>query len=181
VFTPEEINQLAEDRTAVTDLVSFSLSRSLGPKWQIALDTSATRSSGTPASGGVPPTPDTGTEIAFQAQVSGSGLWRANDLYVFTMRHQQSDLQTLQSAAVSLRLPLWGAWRIGPRLRFDRLQSKANGTDRDALYPTLRVDYQRGRSLFEMEGGEEISRSTPAPVTGDTRRRYFMLGYRVGF
>jgi hypothetical protein len=47
--------------------------------------------------------------------------------------------------------------------------------------PTLRIDYQRARRLFELEMGAEIGQSGLGTQSNDSLRYFLGLGYRVGF
>jgi hypothetical protein len=180
-LTIEQIRQLAEDRTATTDAYSLSLSRPLSERFHLSLDTFASKAAATPASGGVPATPETGFDRSVQIQLSGASLWRSSDLWVLYGRIRRSDTESSDSFGVATRLPLAGAWRIGPRLRVDRRESLIDAA-RETLYiPALRIDFQRGGTWFEFEGGAEFGRrDLPADEESSTRT-FFGVGYRVAF
>ncbi len=177
----EEVRQLAEDRTATTEAFSASLSRPVGARFHFSLDTFASKAAATPESGGVPATPATGFDRSAQVQLSGSSLWRSSDLWVLYGRVRRSDAESSESVGLSTRLPLAGAWRFGPRIRIDRRESTVD-LARETLYvPALRIDYQRGGTWFEFEGGAELgSRRLPADEESSTRA-FFGLGYRIAF
>lgn len=182
LFGPDEVRILAQDRTPVSDTWSLSVGRPLGERFQLSFDAFATRADATLASGGVPGTPAAGLDRTLQLQLSGSSLLRSSDLWVFAARQQASDTSTMQSLSIATRIPIGsGAWRVGPRLRVDR-RERAIDDSREWLYvPTLRIDYQRGASWFELEAGAEIGDRDLLADTERTRRHYLSVGYRVNF
>ncbi|MFO1427956.1 MAG: SPOR domain-containing protein [Steroidobacteraceae bacterium] len=179
LFSPTEIEQLARDRTPLSDIYTLSLSRPLGERLQFAVDAFATRIADTPASGGVAATPELPMEKTLQLQLIASSLWRSNDLYSFAARYQDGGLQKIASLGLATRLPIGNAWRFGPRLRIDRRESKIDAAT-DTLYvPALRVDYQRGGTWIELEGGAELGQRKIPAESERSQRYYFSLGYRV--
>lgn len=181
-YSTDEVLELARDRTPLSDVWSLSLARPLGERFQLSFDAFAARTDAAPASGGVPATPGMGLDRTLQLQLTGSSLIRSSDLWVFGMRQQASDTGTMQSMSLAARLPIGaGAWRIGPRLRLDRRESTAESLEERLIVPTMRIDYQRGSSWFEVEAGAEFgNRSLPADQES-TRRVYLGVGYRLSF
>jgi tetratricopeptide (TPR) repeat protein len=181
VFTIDQIEQLALDRTADTDLYSLSISRPFGERWQWTLDYSNFSATGTPASGGVDAVPDQAAESAISLQGIASGLFGGSDLSTIAMRHQTGPTVDTDSFGLSTRFPLWGAWRLGPTLRVDRREFAADGSEQMVYVPTLRLDLQTKHVLFECEGGAEFGRRDLTGTTEKTTRYYFSLGYRMNF
>lgn len=180
-FSPDQIHQLARDRTPITDLYSLSLTRPLSERFYFAFDVYGARSAGTPASGGVAATPTSGLAQAVQMQLIGSSLWRSGDLFTVAARYEESDSMEVQSVGLITRLPLWGNWRIGPRLRIDRRTLTLDDAKELVYVPALRVDYQRGNTWVEIEMGAELGGRDLPPEDETWERYYFGLGYRVGF
>jgi len=79
------------------------------------------------------------------------------------------------------RFPLGQAWRMGPRVRIDSRRMHDDGSRQMLYAPTLRLDLQRARTLFECELGAEIGRRTLSESQENTTRYYFSLGYRLNF
>ncbi len=180
-FTQAEIDQLARDRTAKSDVYALTLSRPIGERYQISTDFFVTKSDGTPASGNVPESPPSGTDRTVQFQVFGTSLWKASDLHVLSLRYQKSDTGTTQSVSLSSRLPIYKSWRLGPRLRVDRIKYDFDDTTQTTLSPSLRLEYLHSRTLFEFEAGSDFgSRDIPLDKQ-KTNAFYFSLGYRLGF
>jgi tetratricopeptide (TPR) repeat protein len=176
-----EIEQLAVDRTANSNLYSLSVSRPFGERWQWTLDYSQFDTAGTPASGGVDEVPDIGADKAVTLQGIAAGLFGGSDFSTLVLRHQAGASVDIDSVGVSTRFPLWGSWRLGPRLRVDQRSMHDDGSKQMIYAPTLRLDLQQSRTLFECELGTEIGHRTLGTSKEDTTRYYFSLGYRVNF
>lgn len=180
-FSSAEIERLAADRTPLSDILSLSLSRPLSERFQLTLDAFATRIAATPSSGGVAATPELPMETTLQAQVIGASLWRSSDLFVLSARWQDGEVQRVASAGIATRLPLGQAWRVGPRLRVDRRQSTVDAAVETLYVPALRIDFQRGATWFEFEGGAELGRRAIPAEEESSTRYFFNLGYRINF
>jgi tetratricopeptide (TPR) repeat protein len=192
-FTAEEINQLARDRTSLSTLYSVTLSRPLGERYQVSVDIYSTSTGATPASGNVPALAASGTDRAVQLQLFGTSLFRRSDLHVLSIRYDKNQLETIESVGISSRLPIFGEWRIGPRLRVDRINFASEGSRETAFSPSLRLERLGAHLLLEFEAGSGISsRDIPqtfqnqqgAVIPPDTQKiqsYYISLGYRWGF
>ena len=181
LFMPGEIEQLAQDRTPVTDALSLSLSRPLSERWQLMIDAFGMRTGATPESGGVVATPSTGLDKSLQVQFSGSSLLRASDLHFFGARVQQSPTQRSAMLMWNARFPVVGAWRVGPRLRVERRESDTTQSTQTLYLPEIRIDWSNARSIFEFNAGGELGQQDLPADTQKTRRLYFLLGYRRRF
>ncbi|MFO1467958.1 MAG: SPOR domain-containing protein [Steroidobacteraceae bacterium] len=180
-FTQDEINQFARDRTARSDVYAITLAHPLGERYSISTDFYMTKTDGTPASGNVPASPASGTDRALQFQIFGTSLWKSSDLHVLSLRYEKSDTGTTESVALSSRLPIFQQWRIGPRLRADRIHYDFDDTTQLTLSPSLRLELLRSRTLFEFELGSDFgSRNLPLDKQ-KTHNWYVSLGYRLGF
>ncbi len=181
LFSPAEIQRLAEDRTPLSDIFTLSLSRPIGERLQMSIDAYATRIAATPESGGVAATPETSLEKTIQLQLMASSLLRANDLVSVSGRYQDGTLQKIASLGFATRMPIGGAWRIGPRLRIDRREATLDAATETLYVPALRIDYQRGGSWVELEGGAELGKRVIPEESEKSQRYYFSLGYRFTF
>jgi tetratricopeptide (TPR) repeat protein len=180
-FTPEQIYQLARDRTPTTDALSLTVSRPLGERFELAATAAADRTAATVASGGVEALPATGLELSYQAQLYGSSLWSAGDFNVLTLTYANSEVGKVEAIDASTRLPLIGAWRIGPRLGVDRSQIVSDGSTETTVDPSMLIDYQHGLGMVQLELGAEIGRQSTALMSQRARRYYISLAYRIGF
>lgn len=181
LFTPDQLRQLALDRTPVSDQLSLSLSRPLGERWQVMADVFALRVGASPASGGVLENPATGWDRTLQVQLTGSSLWTASDLHFFTLREQRSEQARSTSGAWSLRLPITGAWRLGPQLRIERRERLTDQSVQLLVTPEIRLDYAQRKTLFDLYLGSEISKRDLPADTERIRRLYAIAVYRYRF
>ena len=190
VFTPAQIYQLALDRTPVTDNYSVTATRPLGPRFQLTTIVSATQTGATPASGGVAAVPATGLLLTYQAQLYSSNLWHPGDFSVLSFTHGNTEVGRIDSLGATTRFPIWGAWRLGPRLTIDRLNTTTtNGSTETTYIPSMLLDYQRGNKLFQLDVGGELGKREALlqlqngafVQTQNTTRYYISVSYRISF
>lgn len=181
LFTSDEIRQLAIDRTAPSKLASLSLSRPLGQRFQFAFYAASTDMGATLPSGGAEGIPDPGGDLSLSMQLLAMSLFQSGDINIMALRYQVNDFAKTSSIGISSRLPLYGAWRIGPQLRLDRRENIADQSVQVLLAPTLRLGLQLRKVVFELEAGAELTNRTGLPDDDKTRRYFFSLGYRWNF
>ena len=189
VFTPEQIYQLARDRTPITSNYSFTATKPLGQRFQVTTIVSATQTGATPASGGVDAVPASGMLLTYQGQVYGSNLWRNGDFNVLTFTHGNTIIGRIDSVSANSRFPIGGAWRLGPRFTVDRLNSLTDGSQNTTYIPSLLLDYQRERKLFQLEFGGQLGKreaflqlqNGAFVQTQNTTRYYVSVSYRISF
>ncbi len=181
LFTPDEIEQLAVDRTAEADSVTLSASRPLGERWQWSIDAAAAQVGDTPASGGVAATPDSGTDVAVSTQLLGYGLFGRGDVSTLGLQYQTSDTLQTTSLGVSSQFPIGERWRLQPRLRVDRRKFETDGSSQTVYLPTLRTEWRWKKFTAEFEGGAEFGSRDLGQTQQDTTRYYLSLGYRYDF
>jgi hypothetical protein len=181
VFTNDEIHQFAIDRTAVSTNYSITATRPVGQRFQLAMTVGASEIGATPASGGVPAQPATGLNVAWQAQIYGSSIWREGDFSVLSAAYSDTETGKIASIGATSRMPIGGAWRLGPRLTIDHRQLASDGSKELSLVPSALLDYQRGRKLLQLEIGGQIGKRDNQVQTQNTKRYYVSLAYRIGF
>ncbi|MBV9619632.1 MAG: SPOR domain-containing protein [Gammaproteobacteria bacterium] len=188
-LTPDEIYQLARDRTPQTQNYSATVSRPLGQRFTFSAIVAASETAATPTSGGVPGEPATGLLLTYQAQLYGSDLWHAGDFNVVTLTHGNTELGVIDSVSLNSRFPIGGAWRLGPRLTIDRLNARAEGTNQLSYLPSLLLDWQRSNRLLQVEAGGQLGHREAVlqlatgqfVQTQNTSRYYVSVAYRIGF
>lgn len=180
-FTREEIDQLARDRTSITELYSVSASRPAGEHWQWTLDVSSMTIGGTVDSGGVEAIPESPREMAYSTLAIGNGVFADSDLEVVALRYQTGGLVQTASLGLSSRWPLWSTWRVTARVRADRRVFLADDSQQMLYAPSLRIDYQFKRAWLELEAGTELSNRDVGESFEKARRNFFSLGYRYNF
>jgi hypothetical protein len=95
----------------------------------------------TVASGGVPATPDTGTDYYFSTQLVGNNLWMKYDTGVLGVRYYDTELSDTISFIANTMFPITRHWRINPRLQFD-IRDSNNGDSQQKLRALFRTDYR---------------------------------------
>jgi tetratricopeptide (TPR) repeat protein len=180
-YTLQQIYQFARDRTPITDDYTVTATAPLGERFHFAATVAATRIGATPASGGVTAQPSTGLDLTYQAQLYASGLWRTGDFNILTFTYGDTEVGKIEALSASSRFPIAGAWRIGPRLSVDRREIVTDGSTQFTVLPSLLLDYQRGRKLFQLEVGGQTGRRNALQQTENTRRYYVSAAYRISF
>lgn len=181
VFSEQQIEQLARDRTPVLSTYSLSALKQLGERWQTILDVFYTKLGSTPASGGVEPFTGTqGNEISYQGQLIGSSLLRQNDFNQVIVRYDTTPTYNVLGWQYISRFPVFGAWRAGPRFLFQR---KVTDTGFTSIFyaPYGHIDYQRHGHVLEIEGGAELGKNPAGLEIGNTTRLFVSIGYRINF
>lgn len=176
------IRQLALDRTATSDSVVLGLSRPLTDHLQLGGDVSVSSLSGTPASGGVAATEDTGNDYYYSVQLIGNDLLRTGDTAIVGLRYADTSSAATTSLTLNSRYPLDDAWRLNPRLRVDYRDFTTAAGDQWTAAPSVRLNYRwRKRYFFELDTGGEWSSRHLTSTTDRTTSSYVSLGYRADF
>jgi hypothetical protein len=181
LYSPEEIEQLAEDRTAEAQAYSVALSRPLGERWQWSVDVSSMTLGATPESGGVGATPATGSETSIATQALGYGLFGRGDTTSFGLQFQAGDTAQTISLGLGTQLPVGERWRLGPRLRVDQRDFDVDGSRQLVYSPSMRAELRGAHLTLEFEGGAEFGTRDFGTGSTDTTRHYASLGYRYDF
>ncbi|MCC6631784.1 MAG: SPOR domain-containing protein [Gammaproteobacteria bacterium] len=178
-FTPDEIDQLAADRSASLTQFGLTASHPLGDRGQWTVNLLSSNLSSTPASGGVEAVPSLGRDDALTTELMWNSLLRAGDTQSLALRYQRGGTGTLMSAGIGSRLPLGAELRLTTRIRADRRTDMPDSGSEWVYVPSLRLDWLHGRSSIEAEAGAELG-SRSLPTTSERRTRYFFsLGYRL--
>jgi hypothetical protein len=181
VFSQQQIENLARDRTPVLSTYSASALKQLGERFQTIFDVFYTKLSATPASGGVEAfTGTAGNEISYQMQLLGSSILRTNDFNQFIVRYDTTPTYNVIGWQYISRYPLFGAWRIGPRMLFQR-KTTNTGFTQIFYAPYGHLDYQRHGHVLEIEGGAELGKNPAGLQIGNTTRLFVSIGYRINF
>jgi hypothetical protein len=176
------VEQLAQDRTASVDMWSLGVMRPWGERLQWTIDVSSSKYSDQPASGGVPAVTATGRDMQYTLQTIASGWWRDGDMHIVGLRHYSSGFADGDGLYWATRMPVWGGLRLGPRLRYDRRTSNADGTQFDVYGGSLNGDWRFKRGSLDFEvGGEWGKQQLLQPGDQKTKRQWYSVGYRVYF
>ncbi|MBI5890459.1 MAG: hypothetical protein HZB47_07255 [Nitrosomonadales bacterium] len=200
-FTMDDILDLANKRTAVTNVAQIGVNKRIKEKWQAGGDVVVAYTSSLPESGtqngdgttGVegygPPMPATGKAVTLTGRVSGSDVIFRRDTTTYTLSFNKSSSAKGETfvfynhaylsellASLSERLTL--DTTLTQNWQKDSLGGK---TTRYALM--LKTGYQvRNNLTLEAEGGFEQSNVKPAALEpSKIKRKYVSLGFRWDF
>jgi len=181
LYSIQQIEQLALDRTSESTMYSAGVSRPFGERWQWSLDASTMTLGSTPESGGVAATPSSGTDTAVSTQAMGYGLFGRGDVTSLGLQYQTGEISQMLSLGVGTQLPIGERWRVGPRLRLDQRKLESDRSTSLVYSPALRAEMRGKHLTFEVEGGAEIGSRDLGTSSEDASRYYFSLGYRYDF
>ena len=135
----------------------------------------------TTASGGVPATPEKGTDFLISAQLVGNNLLMDRDTGILGIRYYNTDYADTLSFIGNTRFYITREWRINPRLQFD-IREISDGRSQNKLRALLRTDYWiRNFARFDFEVGYDDITDDSNNATLGTNYLYFTLGYRLDF
>jgi hypothetical protein len=176
------VNQWATDRTASSETITIGASQQVFKDWQIALDATVAKYSGTPASGGVDEIPDPGIEYYLSAQMSGSSIFKENDSVSFGLRYSASKTSAMYMADATFRYPVNEKLRIGPRVRVSLRDSKNNNQKQYLVMPSFSARYRLDKKWsFETEIGGRWQDTVTAIDSNQTLDILATAGYRFEF
>jgi len=180
-FNEQQIDNLARDRTAVLSTYSASALKQLGERFQAIFDVFYTKLSDTPASGGVEAFTGTGgNDMSYQVQLLASSILRTNDFNQVVVRYDTTPTLKIIGWQYISRFPVFGAWRIGPRVLFQRTTTNTGFTQ--IFYaPYGHLDYQRHGHVLEVEAGGEFGKNPAGLQIGNSTRLFVSVGYRINF
>jgi tetratricopeptide (TPR) repeat protein len=181
IYSEQQIADLARDRTPVLSTYSASALKQLGERFEAIFDVFYTKLSDTPASGGVEAfTGTAGNEISYQVQMLGSSILRTNDFNQVVVRYDSTPTYKVIGWQYISRFPVFGSWRIGPRMLFQRKETNTGFTQ--IFYaPYGHLDYQRHGHVLEAEAGAEFGKNPAGLEIGNTTRLFVSIGYRINF
>ena len=195
MYTQEQIKALAKDRTSVLSSYIVSALKQLGERFQVMLDLFVSREStgpgllpATPATPGVEVIPGinsapirpSDTDVAYQVQLFGTGLLSNADFHQLALRYDHASTANTTGVDYIARYPLFGSWRIGPRILLQR-RVNDSGPVQYFYDSYARADWQRRGRMVEIEAGTQIGRNPQELQIGNTRRLFVSIGYRVNF
>jgi hypothetical protein len=175
IYSKEEIQQIAKDRTSTSTTITTGFDRRLGPKWQMAGDLTATTLSSTQGSYGIGATPDTGWDLYLFTQLIGNDLWLAGDTGRFGFRITDAFAYTGYEFGASGRFPFFYSLWISPRFNLI-YRDQGEISDQLAMRPGLKVEYRAAGFTVEgdlrLEWLKRIGTGLPGP--SDNEFGYFL-------
>ena len=153
----------------------------ISEKFQANADITFSKVDGTPASGGVPATPSTGTDYFISAQIVGNNLILKRDTGVLGLRYFDTHLSSTWSIIANTRIPIGRNWRINPRLQFD-IRDLSDGRSQNRLRALVRTDYRYLNKIrFDLEVGYDDTSEELNGQSLGSNNLFFMAGYRWDF
>ena len=184
----EQIYQLARDRTADTQTVTFGGSQPLNKTFQLTGDITISHIDATPATppdvlipAGVPGTEEMGPDYYISTQLVGNSLLMKYDTNILGIRYYQTEPSDTVSFIVNSRFPIGRSWRINPRLQYD-IRKQFDGREQKKIRAMLKTDYRyHNRLRFDFEIGYDDTTVSNSAIDLDNSSLYFSLGYRWDF
>jgi hypothetical protein len=187
-YTEDQIRDLAEDRTAISDAVTLGGSYPLNERFLVNGDVTLTSISGTDASIGLNGAPDvastsrTGVEKIYSMQLIGSSLFKPGDTTIAGVRFSDLEESDTASFLLNTRYPVTDRLRVNPLLQFDHTSSD-DGSEDWMVEPQLLVNYRiMDRMQIEFETGAQWALlGDPVSDSVEFLDYFASIGYRYDF
>ena len=181
-FSEDDIYQLAEDRTALSKVLTLGITQDLPRDLQLGADITISEVTGTDSSGGVAAVEGTGTEYYLTTQLTKSNLFRENDSVTASVRYGDLYNSRMYALLLNCRLPYKRDFRFMPKVQLDYRDEKSTSDYRWSIRPALLAEYRLSTWLrFEMEAGMSWTEDVVAGTSLDSTETYLSAGYRVYF
>lgn len=188
IMTEKQLQALAQDRTATSNLAQVGVTHQVAEKWQAGSDIRVSSFSSMPASGStalegiLPGAPGSGNEWAVTPQLIGSNLYSLQDITVFSLSLIKGDVSSGESFFVYSRAVPVEKWMLDASMQLYRMNFQTTNADMTRVMPMLRVSYQvKDRLSLDAEGGLEISHISDPNQSTDNKRQFYSLGFRWDF
>ena len=185
LYTKDQIDQLAIDRTATYKSAMFGFSHPLTEKLQVSADATVVDVSGMPASGGVDAILPVGREYYYSAQLIGTGIFQTGDMYIAGVRFADLATSNLYVLDFSARYPMTPEFRVSPRVRFGyRKNDKGEPIDLKefTVLPSVLLNYYWAKDInLELEVGSKWTWLDQFGVKEKTTNLFVTAGIRYDF
>ena len=182
LYSEEELNDLAIDRTADSKSITAGVTQDLNEQWQVTGEVTVTEFGETEFSGGVEAIPGTGKEYFYSTQLIANSLFYENDIMIMGARYSDSFNSDTYSASLNWRINVDRKLRLNPRMRLDYREDKDSEDDRWLFRPFIRVDYRfRKWMKFEFDLGFEWLEESFGGEVQNTTGYFLSIGYRAQF
>jgi hypothetical protein len=196
-FTTSQLIDLANQRTAVSNLVQVGMTNHLNEKWIAGTDFTIAKTAGLPLSGGIidpvfgctategclAATPSTGNTWTISERMTGMGVFQPRDVTNFNLSYTKGQLNKTESFQVSNHTDLKEKWTLDTTLRL-ALQSDNTGGKSTDLSPTVRATYRvRNNLSTDAQLGIDWTKNSSSVLQSSSRslREFFSLGFRLDF
>lgn len=181
-LSEEEIDQLADDRSATARTFSVSYSKPINEMFQVTLDATLANISASPASGGVDEVPATGNDYYYSALLLANSVLRENDAFTLGLRYADRQSSDTYAIDVSSRYPVTSALRVSPTLRLSYRDGETTDFTEWSVLPSLRVNYAWMEDVgLELEAGARYTERQEGTTTSEDLEYFFLVGYHYDF
>jgi len=181
IYSAAQLKQLALDRTAETASLTLAYSRPISGIWQFSADGSVFYTGGTPASGGVPAQPASGTEFYGSVQFVGNNVFANRDTISVALRFADTATSDLILLDAYDRFQFKTGLRLKPRLRVGYRELASGGQELFAV-STLNATYKlNDQTDFEIEIGSRVSNLSTPSFAEESNELFLTLGVNRQF
>jgi tetratricopeptide (TPR) repeat protein len=181
-YSQQDVRQVAIDRTPSYESAMASYSRPLNDNFQVNVDATVTRLSGTVPSAGVDGTLPSGREYYFSSQLVGTNLFTSGDMYSGALRYANLADSNVYFLDLNGGYPWSDNIRLSPRFRAGFRNGKYIQLKETTILPSLLIDYKWTKNLsFEGEIGTKWIWSDSAGTRSTTKSLYVTVGLRSDF
>jgi hypothetical protein len=173
-YTPDQIDSLANDRSAKITTLGMTYFGKLNRKWDLALDGAMLRVGGTPASGGVAAVSSNGLRGYYGMRLTGSSVFMPDDQFSLGLRYANNDDNNLYLFETSLRAHMSDKWIVQPRLRLGLRDFGNGGGDERFIIPSFNTRYNISKNtILQLDLGQRWSRLSNS-VTVEKHKDFFL-------
>ncbi len=182
IFPKHTIYDLAQDRTAHSNMWFAGLTHRLNDHYQINGDIRLSKFSDTVASGGVLATQGTDLEKEYSVQLTGTSLIKEGDLAIISTTYSDLTTSDITTLLINARYPINSKLRINPKFRVRHRNNDIDGSTQNTYTPSLQLTYRLRRDFqIEAELSGDWERTELAGQTLTDRNYFFLIGYRYDF
>jgi hypothetical protein len=180
-YDSQQIQQLADDRTARLTLASVGFDKDLSNRFQVGSDVSYSDYSSTQTSGNVEGTPSR-QDYYYTLRFRLDEAFGAQTYAAWYLRYADGTDSRTSSFFWNNRFTFWQRWDFYPRFRVDYTDFTDTNQSQWFFEPSLRLDFRPKQNLyFELETGyDRTQRDTPLQ-SFDVVGYYVRIGYRSLF
>ena len=180
-YDSQQIQQLADDRTATLTLASVGFDKDLSSRLQVGSDISYSDYSSTQTSGNVEGTPSR-QDYYYTLRFRLDEAFGAQTYAAWYLRYADGADSRTSSFYWNNRFTFWQRWEFYPRFRVDYTQFTDTNQSQWFFEPSLRLDFRPKQNLyFELETGYDRTQRDMPTQSLDVVGYYVRIGYRSLF
>ena len=182
IFPESTIYDLAQDRTAESNMLFMGLTHQLNKQFQLNGDIRLSKLSDTIASGTVLAAQGTDLEKEYSIQLTGTSLIKEGDLALLTASYSDLTSSDVTTITINTRYPVNKKLRINPKMKVRVRDNHSDDSTRITYTPSFQLTYRVRRNFqLEAELSGDWESTELAGVTETDRNFYFLVGYRYDF